>query len=261
MVEQALELDADDIVLGEVTPAELEAEAEALQVDVELEFAELEDAAEELDEAGAQAGRAVTARDAANSAATGRLRAELQRIRDEVDDRTGGLTAHSELASRLDLEGAAAVQAAAATASLGLSSAGSLEEQLRCSLAASMEETMWGWLNRSAQREAAQVQQQHQRRRLRRRRIPVATTRGWLRFSAASHRPYQTSWPTTSSIRWMPTWASAAAAPLQSRPAGKKKALPRRKRTMMMQQQLRAGSGFITLAWHALTKVRPAQLY
>lgn len=149
-----LELDADDIMLGEVTPAELEAEAEALLVDVELEFAELEDAAEELDEAGAQAGRAVTARDAANSAATGRLREELQRVRDEAEGRTGGLTARCELASRLDLEGAAATQAAAATTALVLGSGGSIEEDLRCTLVASMEEIMWAWLNRSAQVEA-----------------------------------------------------------------------------------------------------------
>jgi hypothetical protein len=141
---------AEDVLLAEVTQEELDAEAEAADVDLQLEFAELEEEGSAIDGVqGPQAGRAVTARDAATAAATGRLKVELQSLRNEIEGRSGGVTARSVLAARLDLQ----AQAAATVSALGL--AASAQEAVRASLAASMEEAVWSWLCSTAQREAA----------------------------------------------------------------------------------------------------------
>jgi hypothetical protein len=141
---------AEDVLLAEVTQEELDAEAEAADVDLQLEFAELEEEGSAIDGVqGPQAGRAVTARDAATAAATGRLKVELQSLRNEIEGRSGGVTARSVLAARLDLQ----AQAAATVSALRL--AASAQEAVQASLAASMEEAVWSWLCSTAQREAA----------------------------------------------------------------------------------------------------------
>ena len=125
---------------GAKSDAEAEAEAEAFEVDLSLEFAELEDAAAaiELQGPAAAVGRAVTAASAASAAGAARLKAELQAMRAELEG-LGGVTPRRVLVRRLERHAAGA---AAALVVQG-------EESLRTTLLAALEESTWSWLSES----------------------------------------------------------------------------------------------------------------
>ena len=123
---------------GAKSDAEAEAEAEAFEVDLSLEFAELEDAAAAIELQGAAVGRAVTAASAASAAGAARLKSELQAMRAELEG-LGGVTPRRLLARRLERHAAGA---AAALVVQG-------EESLRTTLLAALEESTWTWLSES----------------------------------------------------------------------------------------------------------------
>ena len=124
---------------GAKSDAEAEAEAEAFEVDLSLEFAELEDAAAAIELQGpAAVGRAVTAASAASAAGAARLKAELQAMRAELEG-LGGVTPRRVLVRRLERHAAGA---AAALVVQG-------EESLRTTLLAALEESTWSWLSES----------------------------------------------------------------------------------------------------------------
>jgi hypothetical protein len=140
---------ASDIVLAEVTQEELDAEAEAAEIDMLLEFEELEAEGCAIEQ-GSQVARALTARDAAVAAATGRLKVQLHALRDEIA-RSGGVTARRVLASRLNFS----AQAEATVCTLGVTASDpSAQEALQHALGASIEEAVWSWLHTSAQHES-----------------------------------------------------------------------------------------------------------
>jgi hypothetical protein len=143
------EVGASDVVLGEVTQEELDAEAEAADIDMQLEFEELEAEGCAIDQ-GSQATRAVTARDAAVAAATSRLKVELSSLRDEVNARSGGVTARTVLVNRLDFSS----QAEATVTTLGIAArCPSVQAELQRALGASIEDAVWSWLYTRSQHE------------------------------------------------------------------------------------------------------------
>lgn len=145
------EIGTGDVMLTEVTQEELDAEAEAADIDMQLEFEEL-DAEGCAIEHGSRAARALTARDAAIAAATGRLKAELHSLRDEIRATSGGVTAHAVFASRLNSQ--SWNQAETTVSALGITLPNPpAQAELQRALNAAYEETVWTWLHASAQHE------------------------------------------------------------------------------------------------------------
>ena len=143
------EVGTSEVVLAEVTQEELDAEAEAADIDMQLEFEELEAEGCAIDQ-GSQTARALTARDAAVAAATGRLKVELNALRNEIIKGSGGVTARSVLANRLDFSS----QAEATVTTLGIAACNpSSQAELQRALGASIEQAVWSWLDTRAQLE------------------------------------------------------------------------------------------------------------